>query len=125
MWNSGIFVIFFVSQAMAIGIIVVILKKILDRNLIDLAIQQLEAGRLTPQRQQKKDFDYSNSKIVVVTHRKIRSGDSQRVLKAVTKNMPGVIVDFEVEPKVIGGMIIKVDDNAADYSLIDRLRRAR
>ncbi len=118
--------IFVLSQTVAISIIVFILKGILDRNLIDLAIQQLEIGRLNPQELHKKDFDPASVKLIVITHKKITDVDRERVFKAVTKNIPGgVIADFQINRKILGGMIVSVGANTVDYSLIDRLRRAR
>ncbi len=118
--------IFVFSQVVAIGTIVIILKGILDRNLINLAIQQLEAGRLNPLGLGQKNFDTASIKLVVVTHKKIKDVNRERVLKAVTKNIPGgIIPDFQIDSKILGGMIISVGDNVAEYSLIDRLRRAR
>ncbi len=118
--------IFVLSQTVAISIIVVILKGMLDRNLIDLAIQQLEIGRLNLQEMHKKDFDPAGVQLIVITHKKIMDADRERVFKAVTKNIPvGIVPDFQINRKILGGMIISVGPNTADYSLIDRLRRAR
>lgn len=117
-----IFLIFVVSQVVAISIIVMILKRILDGNLINLAIQLLESWPLNL----KKSFDASSGKLVVTTHKKIEEAHRQRILKALTKNMAGKAeVDFQVDAKILGGMIIRFGDDTADYSLIDRLRRAR
>ena len=126
MWTPNIFMIFVFSQAVAISIIVVILKKILDRNLIGLAIEQLEAGRLNPEGLNGKNFDPPNFKLVVITHKKISDADRERIAKAVTKNIAhGIIPDFQIDEKIRGGMIIKAGTHIADYSLVDRLRRAK
>lgn len=118
----NIFPIFVVSQVIAISVIVVILKRILDGNLADLAIGQLESGRVNF----KKSFDSPNVKFVVITHKKIDEIYRDRILKALAKNMAGKVeVDFQIDAKILGGMIIRFGDNTVDYSLIDRLRRAR
>ncbi len=126
MWTPSIFVIFVLSQTVAISIIVLVLKGILDRNLINLAIQQLEAGRLNPDGSDRKNFDPAHFTVSVTTHKEIASVDRERVLKAVTKNIPGgVVTDFQIDKKIRGGMIIKTGIQTADYSLLDRLKRAR
>ncbi len=118
----NIFLIFVVSQVVAISIIVMVLKRILDGNLINLAIGLLESGSLNA----KKSFDASGGKLVVTTHKKIEETHRQRILKALIKNAAGKVeVDFQVDAKILGGMIIRFGDDTADYSLIDRLRRAR
>lgn len=126
MWTPSIFVIFVLSQTVAISIIVLVLKGILDRNLINLAIQQLEAGHLNPAGLNRKDFDLVHFSVSVITHKEIAAVDRERVLKAVTKNIPGgTRTHFQVDRKICGGMIIKAGAQTADYSLLDRLKRAR
>lgn len=126
MWTPSIFVIFVLSQVVAIGIIVLVLKGILDQDLINLAIQQLDAGRLNPEGLAHKNFDPAYCAVRVITHKEIAALDRERILKAVIKNIPGgVVTHFEIDRKIRGGMIIKIGVHTADYSLIDRLKRAR
>ena len=103
---------------------VVVLKKILDRNLIDLAIEQLRAGRLNPAELKEPDFDPGTVPVMVITYKKISETDREHILKELTKNISGgAVPDFQTDPKLRGGMIIKVGTKVADFSLIDRLRR--
>lgn len=125
MWIPNIFAIFAILQVVPVAIIVVILKSILDRNLIDLAIQQLESGRLNPQGGHNANFNLNGIKMVVITHKKISQAHRERILKAVLKNIPGgLVADFQTNKKICGGMIITVGASTVDYSLLDRLRRA-
>lgn len=125
MWTPSIFVIFVLSQIIAISIIVFVLKGMLDRNLINLAIQQLEAGRLNPEGSERKDFIPAHFTVTVITHKEIAAVDRERVLKAVTKNIAGgVSTNFQIDRKIRGGMIINAGVHVADYSLMDRLKRA-
>lgn len=122
---SGFLLNFVLPQVVAITIIVIVLKKVLDRNLINLAIEQLEAGRLNPSEAQSKSVESAKVLFKVITHKKIKDVDRERILKAITKNIPGGIVpDFQVDKNIRGGMIIKVGENTSDCSLSDRLRRA-
>ncbi len=120
----GVLAIFFFSQLFIISLIVLILKKILDRNLIELAMAQLEAGRLNPPL--NKPLDIENFVLSVTTHKNIAKSTRERIVKASIKNIPGVIVPhFYIDKKIYGGMIIRAGDQVADFSLADRLRRAK
>ncbi|MCB9772019.1 MAG: F0F1 ATP synthase subunit delta [Candidatus Omnitrophica bacterium] len=122
---SGFLLNFVLPQVVAITIIVIVLKKILDRNLINLAIEQLEAGRLNPTEAQIKNLGAAKFPFIVTTHKKIKDIDRERILKAITKNISGgVTPDFQIDNKIRGGMIIKAGENISDCSLSDRLRRA-
>lgn len=122
---AGFLLNFVLPQVVAITIIVIVLKKVLDRNLINLAIEQLEAGRLNPSEAQSKSAEPAKFLFTVITHKKIKDVDRERILKAVTKNISGSIVpNFQVDKNIRGGMIIKAGENISDCSLSDRLRRA-
>jgi len=114
----NIFLIFVLTQVVVISVILFVLKKTLNRNLVDLAIKQIEAGQLKQ--------DAQNVNITVTTHKPVSTGQRERLLKAVTKQIPGAgTPDFKIDGKLLGGMIIEVGPQIVDYSLIDRLRKAR
>ena len=114
----NIFVIFFMTQIVVTGIILFILKQKLNSILIDLAISQVEHGQVK--------YDGPQPLIMVTTHKKLSSVARERLLKAITKHLPGVKTpEFRVNGKLLGGMIIQVGNQTVDFSLIDRLRKAR
>ena len=118
MGTPNVFLIFVLSQAVVISAILVFLKKKLNSNLVDLAITQLEAGQI--------ELEVPNMEIVFITHKKVSADIRERILKAVTKRIPGSAVpEFHVDTKILGGMIIKAGSQTVDYSLIDRLRKAK
>ena len=118
METPNIFMIFVLSQGVVISLILVFLKKKLNSNLVDLAITQLEAGQV--------ELQSPNMAIVFITHKTVSADVRERILKAVTKRIPGSAApEFRVDGKILGGMIIKAGSQVVDYSLDDRLRKAR
>lgn len=114
----NIFLIFFLTQVVVISIILFVLKKTLNRNLIDLAISQVEHGQVK--------YDGPEPLIMVTTHKPVSTTARERLLKAIAKHLPGVKTpEFRVDGKILGGMIIQVGSHTVDFSLIDRLRKAR
>ena len=118
METPNIFMIFVLSQGVVISLILVFLKKKLNSNLVDLAITQLEAGQI--------ELQSPNMAIAFITHKTVSADVRERILKAVTKRIPGsAAAEFRVDGKILGGMIIKAGSQVVDYSLVDRLRKAR
>ena len=118
MATPNILTIFLCSQVVVVIVIVFVLKKVLNGNLVDLAITQLESGQVVA--------DSPTTNIVIITHQSISASHRERILKAISKRIPGAgVPEFRVDGKLLGGMIIKAGTQVVDYSLVDRLRRAR
>ena len=113
-----IFVVVFSIQAIFITIITIILKIILDRKLIELAIKKVELW----------EFDNSvrqSEKFVVITHKKISQKYKSRIEKVVREKFDSTTkLSFEVHRRILGGMIIKIGTLFLDVSLKDRLKQA-
>lgn len=119
------FLIFLIPQIVVLPVIVAVLKKKLDASLINLAIQQFDSGALDPAGSRQKNFDNGQVKLTVVTHKIVSAEIRERIIKILTRRFPGAGADFQVDPKILGGMILRVGQETADFSLIDRLRKAR
>ncbi len=106
----------FMAQIIVIAIIVVILKKILDRMLIDLAISLFEynASGQSP-----------SGPITITTHKRLKSKYQAAIVKAAQKHSwPLDQIQYKIDKKIYGGMIIRTDKRIFDCSLKDRLRQA-
>ena len=111
-------IVAFCAQVVVISIIVFVLKKTLDQNLMDGAIRHIEYWAL-------EEKTKKVSRLVVQTHKPLDDKYHQRIVKAANKNFgSSVVPDFRIDTKMMGGMIIWVDDKEIEYSLRDRLKQA-
>jgi len=109
-------VVAFLAQLIIIAIIIYILKKILDRMLIDLAVTHFEYYH--PGRQ-------STDPVLIISHRPLSGKDKARLDKAARKiSVDPARLTYQVNKKKFGGMVIKTSDKMIDFSLRDRLRQA-
>ena len=116
---------FFLSQVVAIGIAVFFLKKQLDRNLLDSAVRQIEAGVFILDGPENNNPKPPPPIFIVITHAKLSATNRERVLKAITKTTPGgVVPDFQVDKNLLGGAVVKTATKVVDCSLKDKLRQA-
>lgn len=108
----------FAAQIVVIAIIVAILKKILDRQLVEMAIHKLEVldgGRIP------SDL----SEVIVITPGPLAEKSYQRIFNAILKKTNKKIsVVSTVDRTLKGGIIIKVKDITFDHSLVGRLKEA-
>ena len=105
-----------VLQIVAVVIVLIILKKILDTILIDAAIRKIEA--LDPNR-----IDQSLKDVGVVTYKPLSETEQQRSLNAVFKKLKRTTrLCITRDKKIRGGVIITLHTLVIDYSLIGRLR---
>lgn len=103
------------AQLFMIAVIVFVLKKTLDKKLIDAAVVRLEGLDHLPDVRQ----------IRVRSHRTVKPVYRERIARAVLKNFnAGAEAGFEVDRSLMGGMIITVGEESIDCSLRDRLRQA-
>ncbi len=118
-------VFFFLSQAVAIIIAVVVLKAQLNRNLLDLAVRNIEAGVFILDGPEHNNPKPPPPVFIVISHKKLSDTNRERFLKAITKTTPGGIVpDFQVDKTIMGGVIVKAGAKVVDCSLKDKLRQA-
>lgn len=108
----------FLFQFIVIAVIIFILKKILDRMLIESAIKKFEFFDLDPQEQKPE-------KILVITHKKLKDKYHQKISAIVAKRLHRSIpVVSLIDKKIFGGMVIQVQDIKIDFSLISRLKES-
>lgn len=111
------FVKFFLAQAVAITIIVAVLKKILDQNLVDLAIRQFERFSTQP--------PAVSPAVIVTTHKKLSSRHESRIRKAAARIFgQTATVEWRIDKAMWGGMTIRTGDSVIQYSLRERVHQA-
>lgn len=113
----------FLAQTVVISFIVAYLKNRLDRNLIDLGIKQIEVGAFAAEN--TKDKSPEPLIYTVITHKTIKDIDRERILKTITKHSsrPNK-TQFQVDGKILGGIMIKAGNTTIDCTLTERLRQA-
>ncbi len=66
----------------------------------------------------------TTAKVVIETAVPLEEAHSERLLEALSQRLDRKIeARFEVVPKIIGGVVIRVDDHVIDGSIATRLRR--
>ena len=109
-------IIVFLAQAVIISIIVVVLKKKLDKNLIELAVRQL--GSLKMEKG-------TTSPAVIITHRKLADKYKNQITQLVNEQAgSSERIDFQIDKGILGGIVLKIGTRQLDYSLKDRLQEA-
>ncbi len=104
-----------IPQLIVIAIIVLVLKKTLDKMLIDMAIKKLALLEY-----EKKSAD--PIQFIVTSHKELRPARQENIQKILTKNFPGAQVLFHQDKKILGGIMIKYDQSSMDCSLRTRLK---
>ncbi len=109
--------IILVGQGIAIIVVMFVLKGVLDKTLIELAVRHIEVWKFA----EAKGID----RILVVTHKPLKKDYVERVQKALAKNFSSqVTADFQVQKRLLGGAVIHVGEQILDCSLKDRLAQA-
>lgn len=105
-------------QGVAFALIIFILKKILDRNLMRMAMGDLEFL-------DTQGIPPSTKEISVTSHQNLKEKTKQQITHIIQRKFPqGVKVVFNTDGNLRGGMVIKVDRTCIDCSLLERLRGA-
>ena len=108
----------FLIQIAVIAIIIFILLKILNRHLIELGIHDFEVMLA-------KEIAVDLTEIVLVTCQPLAASAVKRIEQSVCKKLNrSVKVLVEVDKKIKGGIIIKLNKRILDYSLISRLKES-
>ena len=114
----GVIVKIFILQIIVGAIVVVILKKALDKMLIETAIRQLEIFKV-------EEFGEGLSEVIVMTHKKIKELDYNKIALILYRRLhKRVNVVNQIVPDLRGGMIIKVKNITIDYSLKKKLKES-
>jgi len=108
----------FILQIIVIGTIIFVLKRRLDRQLIELAIQKFE-------RLNAEDIGPEEKDLVVITAKKIEEGVRHRLIEVSFKKVHRALNLIAQEDRSTkGGIIIKMKNFSIDYSLAGRLRES-
>ncbi len=123
-------------QIVVIGLIIFILKKVLDRKLIDGAISKLEFWSVPDGDHAKFDspFDQTSSvpnaaipltTVAVTSYSNLNQQDKGRIQKAAVKNFGSMVkLSFQTDRGLLGGMIIALNNQQIKFDLKERLRQA-
>lgn len=108
----------FAAQAVTVVIIVVILKKVLNIRLINMALRSFEAA-VVP------ESAAADTRVVVISHRPLTEKVKSQIKTVAVKHF-GVqaALDYQLKPDLWGGVIIQFGKTKLDCSLKDRLDRA-
>jgi len=110
--------IIFILQIVVIATIIFFLKKRLDKQLVELAVQKF--GMLSPENVGPEQKD-----VLVITFRKLSEEIRGKLLGMGQKRLNRMLNLIVKEDKAIkGGMVIKFKDFSIDYSLASRLKES-
>jgi len=102
------------------GLILLVLAHMLNTMLSDMAVRYIELWH------PNEDEDEPAVRSVhVISHRALKSVYHERIKRAVSRNFPADIqMNFSQDPKILGGVIIRMDARVMDCSLRDRIQKA-
>lgn len=104
------------AQLVVIAIIVFILKQVLDNMLIDLSVSLFEVWR------PEQKF---SEPVYIISHRRLKDKYRSRLDKAAGRHsIETTRLQYQIDKKILGGIIIKAGHKLIDCSLKDRLRQA-
>ena len=111
----GVLLTVILAQIIVITIIVIILKTTLDRRLMEMAIRQLALLK------NEKEIDRVN----IVSHLLLAKKYRDQMTQIIKKQFgDAAMVDFLVDVKIWGGLVIKSGEKIIDCSLKNRLQQA-
>ena len=116
-------IIFFILKILALqivvfAVIIFILKNILDGILIDVAIKKLEVMR-------PEELGLNLTQVEVTTHNTLRDVHKNKITYLLSRKCNKQIsLVTKVDPRIKGGMIIKLLNSTIDCSLVTRLRES-
>ena len=111
---SIIFIIFALQLAIA-GIIFFVLRKILDRELVELALERFD--RYKPEDELK-----SVKEIYVITYKPLSQLVNTRLSQLVNKKFQQARLVLKEEKRIKGGMVVQIGSYTIDMSLLSRLK---
>ncbi|HRZ39641.1 MAG TPA: F0F1 ATP synthase subunit delta [Candidatus Omnitrophota bacterium] len=106
---------------LAVGLVVLVaLAFALNNMLADMAVRYIELWR------PDEDEDQPAVRSIRVTsHRPLSADYHERIRKALSKNFSSELkISFSQDPKILGGVIVQMDEKVMDCSLRDRIQRA-
>jgi len=112
----------FICQLILISLILFILKLLLEHKLVESAIRSLEVWESGCDEDERPP---APKDIKVVSHRPLNSSRKQRILRATLNNFGSEAkVDFSLNKKLLGGVVITFGDEVIECSTRDRLEQS-
>ncbi len=107
---------FFGAQIVLIAVIILVLKKTLNQQLVESAVRQLET--LNP-----AEIDKDIIEITAVAYSPLNDHFQERISNAATSKIHHAInLKVMIDKKIKGGLILKFKDQIIDHSLVSRLK---
>lgn len=100
-------------QAIVAGIVLLVLKGRLHRELVDAALEKLQASAIP-----------SGADIRVVSAKALDAAAQERVTAMVARKAPQAGIVFDADPSLKGGIMFEYGDNRIDFSVSGRLKTA-
>ncbi len=114
--NFGIIFLIFALQVVAALIVMAVLKKLLDRELIESALEQFEVMKY------QGDSAWLKT-ITIVGHKPLGVEIQARFKSIAVRRFKGVVLDFSSDAELKGGVKVALQDIVIDCSLSDRLKK--
>ena len=107
----------FAAQAVVGAIVLVVLKKVLDNMLVDLALRQLDFF-------QRSTEKIPASSLTICFYKTLRPQDAQRLQKILQTSFGPGVPTLQQDRRLLGGIFFKIGDKELDCSLRNRLKQA-
>jgi len=106
------------AQIVSAAIIIYILKRVLDNNLIELAIRRLELSK-------PSEIKRTTGQVTIVSSHNLSLPQRDRITVAVHKLLgTDVHPEYMINKEIMGGAILLLQEEAVDFSIRGRLRQA-
>ena len=110
--NLNIFWAIFALQFLIACIIFAFLKKILDEDLIELAVEKLKNSQLNP----------ALNEVVIISYKRMKDATKSRIEREIKLKRDKLSVRFSESKELKGGVVIQMGENIIDCSLLTRLK---
>jgi F0F1-type ATP synthase delta subunit len=114
--NLGIIFLIFGLQVVSALIVIFVLKKLLDRELIESALEQFEVLKCQEDPVQLKNIN-------VVGHKAMSGEVESRFKHIAARRFKEIPIKFSTDPSLKGGVLVLIGGTKIDCSLSDRLER--
>lgn len=108
----SIILIIFLGQCVIAAIVIIVLKKLLDRELMNAALEKFESCKASA----------DIKEITVLSSSRIKDEVQGRLESIRKRKFVQAKLIYRVEPQVKGGIVIALEDILLDFSLSSRLQ---
>jgi F0F1-type ATP synthase delta subunit len=106
----GIVLTVLIVQCIIAAVVIFVLKHLLDRELMDAAMEKLQAS------------DFFPAGAVTITSASSLDAQTQSRIQALLRRKGDVKIVFAKDPGIQGGLIIACADKTIDFSVANRLK---